>query len=276
MEETKTEVGVQGQGTPVKPAPRPQEGQPREERAQGQQKQHSGDRGERSQGQQERRGDGQSSERPQGLKSDGQRGDRPQARTDVRPEGAQPQGARPERSGAQGAKPEGARPQGQGGQGAGMRPVTASRGGVKISFLGGVGEIGKNMYTLEYGNEIIVLDAGLGFASDEMPGIDKVVQDITYLVQNKNKVKAYVITHGHLDHIGAIPHVLKHAPAPVYASRMTLALIENQLREHPGIKAKAVAVKARSVVQIGSFSVEFVHVNHNIPGSFALSVTTPV
>jgi len=148
--------------------------------------------------------------------------------------------------------------------------------GVKISFLGGVGEIGKNMYVLEYGDDIIVLDAGLGFPDDSMPGIDCVVQDITYLVHNKNKVKAYLISHAHLDHIGGLPYALATVPAPIYGSRMTLGLIENQLREHPGIKVKATVVKARSVVQIGAFTVEFIHVNHSVPGSFAMSVTTPV
>jgi len=148
--------------------------------------------------------------------------------------------------------------------------------GVKIIFLGGVGEIGKNMYALEYENDIIVLDAGLGFPDDTMPGIDCVVQDITYLVQNKDKVKAYVITHGHEDHIGGLPYTLAQVPAPVYGSRLTLALIENKLREHPGLKVKATVVKARSVVQIGAFSVEFVHVNHSISGAFALSITTPI
>ena len=148
--------------------------------------------------------------------------------------------------------------------------------GVKVIFLGGVGEIGKNMYALEYGDEIIVVDAGIGFSDDTMPGIDCVVQDITYLIKNKNKVKAYIITHGHLDHIGGLPYALREVSAPVYGSRMSLALIESQLREHPGIKVKAVAVKPRSVATIGSFVVEFVHVNHNISGSFALSITTPV
>jgi len=147
---------------------------------------------------------------------------------------------------------------------------------VKIIFLGGVGEIGKNMYALEYENDIVVLDAGLGFPDETMPGIDCVVQDITYLVQNKHKVKAYVITHAHLDHIGGLPYALAQVPAPIYGSRMTLGLIENQLREHPGIKVKAVVVKPRSIVQIGVFSIEFVHVNHSIPGSFALSITTPL
>jgi ribonuclease J len=148
--------------------------------------------------------------------------------------------------------------------------------GLKISFLGGVGEIGKNMYALEYDNEIIVLDCGLGFPTDDMPGIDCVVQDLTYLVQNKDKVKAYVITHGHEDHIGGIPYALAQVPAPIYGSRLTLALIENKLREHPGIKVKDVVVRPRSCVQIGQFHVEFIHVNHNIAGSFAFAITTPV
>ena len=148
--------------------------------------------------------------------------------------------------------------------------------GVKISFLGGVGEIGKNMYALECDNDIIVLDAGLGFPSDDMPGIDCVVQDISYLIQNKDKVRGYIITHGHEDHIGGLPYALASVPATVYGSRLTLALIENKLREHPDVKVKAVVVKPRSVVQIGPFSIEFVHVNHSIAGSFALSITTSV
>ena len=148
---------------------------------------------------------------------------------------------------------------------------------VKIIFLGGVGEIGRNMTALECGDDIIVIDAGLGFADAiEMPGIDYVAQDLTYLLKNKNKVRAYVVTHGHEDHIGAMPYVLGQVPATIYGSRITLALIDNKLREHKGIKVKAVSVRPRSVVTIGSFNIEFIHVNHSIPGCFALSITTPV
>lgn len=148
--------------------------------------------------------------------------------------------------------------------------------GVKIYFIGGIGEIGKNMYAFECEDDIIVVDAGLGFTNDEMPGIDMVVQDLTWLIQNKDKVRAYVITHGHEDHIGGLPNALKSVPAPVYGSRLSLALIERKLTEHPGIKIKAFAVRPRSVVTIGQFQVEFVHANHNIAGTFMLSITTPV
>jgi ribonuclease J len=147
---------------------------------------------------------------------------------------------------------------------------------LKISFLGGIGEIGKNMTCFEYGDDIIVVDAGLGFPDDTMPGIDMVIADMTYLIRNKNKMRGYVITHGHEDHIGGIAYALKDVPATVYGSRMTLGLIENKLREKPGIKVKAVAVRARTVVKIGEFTVEFVQVNHSIPGCFALAITTPV
>jgi ribonuclease J len=148
---------------------------------------------------------------------------------------------------------------------------------LKISFLGGIGEVGsKNMTAFECGDDIIVVDAGLGFPDDSMPGIDMVVQDITYLIRNKEKVRGYVITHGHEDHIGGIAYALKEVPANVYGSRMTLGLIENKVREHAGIKVHAIAVRPRTVVKIGNeFTVEFIHVNHSIPGCFALAITTP-
>ncbi|MCL2846881.1 MAG: ribonuclease J [Firmicutes bacterium] len=153
---------------------------------------------------------------------------------------------------------------------------TAGAKNLRIVFLGGVGEIGKNMTALEYGDDIIVIDAGMGFPTIDMPGIDLVVQDITYLVKNKHRVRGYVITHAHEDHIGAVPYVLNEVPAPIFGSRMSLAMIDNKLREHPGIKVKATSVRPRSVVQIGKFGVEFVHVNHSLSGCFAISVTTPV
>ncbi|MCL2587369.1 MAG: ribonuclease J [Firmicutes bacterium] len=147
--------------------------------------------------------------------------------------------------------------------------------GLKLVFLGGVGEIGKNMTAFEYGDDIIVVDSGLGFPDDSMPGIDLVVQDVSWLIKNKARVKAFVITHGHEDHIGSLPYVLADVPATIYGSRLTLALIDNKLREHPGIKVKAVSVKPRTVVDIGAFKVEFIHVNHSVSGCFALAITTP-
>ncbi|MCL2570448.1 MAG: ribonuclease J [Firmicutes bacterium] len=147
---------------------------------------------------------------------------------------------------------------------------------LKVIFLGGVGEIGKNMTALEFGDDIVVVDAGLGFPTEDMPGIDLVVQDISYLIKNKDKVKGYVITHAHEDHIGGLPYALAEVPAQIYGSRLSLALIDNKLREHPGVKVKATSVKPRSVVNIGPFAVEFIHVNHSVAGSFALSITTPV
>ena len=100
---------------------------------------------------------------------------------------------------------------------------------LKITFLGGVGEIGKNMTAFEYGNEIIVVDAGLTFPDDDLPGIDVVVPDISYLVANKDRVKAFILTHGHEDHIGGLPFVLDQIKAPIYGSRLTLALVENKM-----------------------------------------------
>lgn len=147
---------------------------------------------------------------------------------------------------------------------------------LKITFLGGVGEIGKNMTAFEYNNEIILVDAGLTFPSDDLPGVDIVIPDITYLLENKDKIKALLITHGHEDHIGALPFVLKHLNVPVYGSRLSIALVENKLKEHPNVKFKGIAVKPKNVLKIGEFIIEFIKVSHSIAGSLALSITTPV
>ncbi len=145
----------------------------------------------------------------------------------------------------------------------------------KITFLGGVGEIGKNMTAIEYNDEIIVVDAGLTFPDDELPGIDIVIPDFSYLLANKDKVKAILITHGHEDHIGSLPFLLQHLNAPVYGTKLSLALIENKLREHPKVKLKGVAVKPKNVLKLGSFVVEFIKVTHSIAGALALAITTP-
>lgn len=146
---------------------------------------------------------------------------------------------------------------------------------VKITFLGGVGEIGKNMTAFEYGDEMIVVDCGMSFPDDDLPGVDVVVPDITYLVQNKHKLKAFVITHGHEDHIGSIPFALSDVNVPIYGSKLTLGLIENKLKEYPKLKYKLIAVKPKQVLKIGNFAIEFINVNHSIAGSLALAINTP-
>ena len=146
---------------------------------------------------------------------------------------------------------------------------------LKITFLGGVGEIGKNMTAFEYNDEIIVVDAGLTFPGEDLPGIDVVIPDFTYLINNKDKVKAIILTHGHEDHIGGLPFVLEQIKAPIYGSRLTLALIENKMKEHPRVNYKAITVKPKNVLKIGAFSVEFIKVSHSIAGALALCITTP-
>ena len=147
---------------------------------------------------------------------------------------------------------------------------------LKVIFLGGVGEIGKNITALEYGDDILIIDCGLAFPSEELPGVDLVIPDYTYLKENASKIKGIVITHGHEDHIGSLPYLLKDIKVPVYGSKLTLTLLENKLREHKITGIKQLAVKPRNEVKLGCFSVEFVKVNHSIPGAFALSITTPV
>ena len=147
---------------------------------------------------------------------------------------------------------------------------------VKITFLGGVGEIGKNMTAIEFNDEIIVIDAGLTFPGEELPGVDIVIPDINYLLANREKVKAIILTHGHEDHIGALPFVLKELNVPIYGSRLTLALVENKMKEFDKIKYKAISVKPKNVLKLGSFTIEFIKVSHSIAGSLALCITTPV
>ena len=147
---------------------------------------------------------------------------------------------------------------------------------IKIGFLGGIGEIGKNMTFIEYGDDIIVVDAGLSFPNpEETPGIDYVIPDYTYLKNNAQRVRALFITHGHEDHIGAIPFFLKDVDVPVYGSPLALGLLNNKLGEAKIRSAKLRAVKDRETVNAGKFTVEFVRVTHSIAGSYALSITTP-
>ncbi len=146
---------------------------------------------------------------------------------------------------------------------------------LKIVFLGGVGEIGKNMTAIECGEDIIVIDAGAIFPTDETPGFDLIVPDVTYLVENKKKVRGLVLTHGHEDHIGGVPYLLKELKIPVAGTKLTLALVDNKLREHRINDAKEIVLTPGQPVQMGCFKIRPVNVNHSIAGSLALAIETP-
>lgn len=148
---------------------------------------------------------------------------------------------------------------------------------VKVIPLGGLGEIGKNMTAIEYKNEIIVIDCGLGFPEEEMYGVDLVIPDVTYLLNNKDKVKGIFLTHGHEDHIGAIPYILKQIQVPVYGTRLTMGLVENKLKEHNMLlESELHNVNAKDIIEIGSFKIEFIRVTHSIADSCAIAIHTPV
>ena len=146
---------------------------------------------------------------------------------------------------------------------------------VRIIPLGGIDEIGKNITVVECGNDIIVVDCGSIFPKEDMLGIDLVIPDVSYLVANKERIRGYVFTHGHEDHIGATPYILGQVPAPIFGSRLTLALIENKLRERHINGIESNPVESRQTVQLGCFSVQFIRVNHSIAGAFALAITSP-
>lgn len=155
--------------------------------------------------------------------------------------------------------------------------IKIARDRLKIIPLGGLEEIGKNMTVFEYGNEMILVDCGVAFPEDEMLGVDLVIPDFSYLTKNKEKLKAMVITHGHEDHIGSIPYVLKEINVPIYATRLTLGLIKNKLEEHKLVRSTSMkCVKAGDVITLGNFKIEFIRVNHSIADSVALAITTPV
>ncbi len=147
---------------------------------------------------------------------------------------------------------------------------------VRITPLGGLGEIGKNITLYECGNDMFLVDCGMTFPDEEMPGIDIVIPDFTYVVKNADKIKGLVVTHGHEDHIGAIPYLLKEFNVPIYGTALTLGLIEGKLKEHHLLdSAKLNVVKPGDVITLGCFKVEFIHVNHSIPDAVAVAVTTP-
>ena len=151
------------------------------------------------------------------------------------------------------------------------------KGKLRIASLGGLQEIGKNMTVFEYGDDIVVIDAGMGFPDEEMPGVDLVIPDISYLVKNADKIRGILITHGHEDHIGAIPYVLSQINVPVYGTRLSLGIIEGKLDENPPpFEPELYTVEAGDVLNLGVFKAEFINVNHSIADACAISLKTPV
>ncbi|WP_331655219.1 ribonuclease J, partial [Aminipila sp.] len=158
-----------------------------------------------------------------------------------------------------------------------MRKKSNKRNGspLRVIPIGGLNEIGKNMTVLEYKDDILIIDCGLSFPEDEMYGIDIVIPDFTYIVKNKEKVKGMVLTHGHEDHIGAIPYLLKQINVPIYGTRLTLGLVENKLKEH-GIKGNLMTVAHGDKVQLGAFNVEAIRSTHSVADAICLCIDTPV
>ncbi len=148
---------------------------------------------------------------------------------------------------------------------------------LRVIPLGGIGEVGKNLTLLEYGNDILIIDCGIGFPDEDMPGVDVVIPDLTYLEANRGRVRGLVLTHGHEDHVGAVPYLLKTLNVPVYGTRLTLKIVENKLREFRlPWDADLRGVEAGDSVKLGCFSVEFIRVNHSIADACCLAITTPV
>ncbi len=147
---------------------------------------------------------------------------------------------------------------------------------VQIIPLGGLGEIGKNMTVFKYGDDIILIDAGLMFPEDDMLGIDLVIPDFTYLIENRDKVRAIFLTHGHEDHIGALPYVLKQIDVPVYGTALTLGILEGRLKEN-GVSSEGLCViKPGDKIKAGAFNLEFIRVNHSIPDAISIAIHTPI
>ena len=148
---------------------------------------------------------------------------------------------------------------------------------LKIISLGGLNEIGKNLTVYEYGGDMIIVDVGMGFPDDDMYGIDVVIPDFSYLIKNQNKIRGIFLTHGHEDHIGSIPYLLRSVNAPIYATRMTAGLVKLKLEEHRLLdKAKLITCEAGETIKAGKFTVEFIHVNHSIADAVAFAIKCPV
>ena len=149
--------------------------------------------------------------------------------------------------------------------------------GLEVIFLGGVGEIGKNMTALRYKNDILIIDCGSSFPTTDTPGVDLIIPDFAFVAENADKVRGLVVTHGHEDHIGAIPYLAEKLPGlKIFASDLSCALIRHKLEERGIDTPKIVTVQGGDVVNAGCFSVEFIRVSHSISGAFALNINTPV
>jgi len=147
---------------------------------------------------------------------------------------------------------------------------------IKIIPLGGLEQIGMNITCFEYEDSIIVVDCGLAFPDDDMLGIDLVIPDVTYLKENLDKVKGFIITHGHEDHIGGLAYVLKDVPVPIYATKLTLGIIEHKLKEHNMVKStKRKVIKHGQSINLGKFRIEFIKTNHSIADATALAIYSP-
>ncbi|MEG1568607.1 MAG: ribonuclease J [Oscillospiraceae bacterium] len=197
------------------------------------------------------------------------------------PQAATPQAKAPQAATQQAKAPQAAaKPQGQRGYYRGKRQTTAAKKQpsvpVRIMPLGGLGEVGKNITLYECQGDMILVDCGLVFPDSDMFGIDLVIPDFAYVIQNKDRIRGIVITHGHEDHIGALPYLLKEYNFPIYATRLTLGLIGNKLEEH-GLKAGAALneIEPKKKFKLGCFSIEPIHVNHSIPDAVALAITCP-
>ncbi len=148
---------------------------------------------------------------------------------------------------------------------------------LKITSLGGLNEIGKNITVYEFGGDMIIVDVGMGFPDDDMYGIDVVIPDFTYLIKNKDRIRGIFLTHGHEDHIGSIPYLLREVKAPIYATRMTAGLVKLKLEEHRLLdKTKMITCEAGETVKAGKFSVEFIHTNHSIADAVSFAIKCPV
>ena len=156
-----------------------------------------------------------------------------------------------------------------------LRPKVYKSRKLRVIPLGGLHEIGKNMTVLEYGSDIMIIDCGMAFPDDEMLGIDVVIPDFRYLVENSDRIRGVVITHAHEDHIGAIPYLLQQLNVPIYSTRLTLGFIKNKLREYE-VDADLHEIAPGDEIRLGVFRVEAIHTTHSVADSLALCIDTPV